>query len=107
MGEIRAGISSLFSAPAGYEVILGVGGATAFWDAATFGLVENKAHHLVFGEFGSKFAAATHKAPFVQDSTIMASEPGTRPGFPAKPEPMCTPGRKMKPRPASPRLSSG
>lgn len=81
VGEIRAGISSLFSAPVGYEVILGVGGATAFWDAATFGLVESKAHHLAFGEFGSKFAAATDKAPFLRDSTIVASDPGTRPGF--------------------------
>lgn len=81
VGEIREGISSFFAAPAGYEVVLGVGGATAFWDAATFGLILNKAHHLAFGEFGSKFAAATRKAPFLQDSTIMRSEPGARPAF--------------------------
>lgn len=79
VGEIRDGLTSLFKAPSGYEVVLGVGGATAFWDAATFGLIDSKAHHLSFGEFGSKFAAATHKAPFLKDSTVVRSEPGTRP----------------------------
>jgi phosphoserine aminotransferase len=81
VGEIRDGLNSLFAAPSGYEVVLGVGGATAFWDAATFGLIDSKAHHLSFGEFGSKFAAATHKAPFLKDSTVLRSEPGTRPAF--------------------------
>jgi phosphoserine aminotransferase len=81
VGEIRDGLISLFEAPAGYEVVLGVGGATAFWDAATFGLIDSKAHHLSFGEFGSKFAAATRKAPFLEDSTVLTSVPGTRPAF--------------------------
>ncbi|MDJ0353301.1 phosphoserine transaminase [Pseudarthrobacter sp. PH31-O2] len=79
VGSVRNGLSAFFRAPEGYEVILGVGGSTAFWDIASFGLVENKAQHLSFGEFGSKFAAATNKAPFLADSAIIKSEPGTRP----------------------------
>ena len=79
VGSVRDGLSQFFRAPEGYEVILGVGGSTAFWDIASFGLVENKAQHLSFGEFGSKFASATNKAPFLADSSIIKSEPGTRP----------------------------
>ncbi|WP_341395676.1 phosphoserine transaminase [Arthrobacter sp. G119Y2] len=79
VGSIREGLSSLFRAPEGYEVVLGVGGSTAFWDVASFGLVDNKAQHLSFGEFGSKFAAATNKAPFLAASSIIKAEPGTRP----------------------------
>ena len=79
VGSVREGLSTFFRAPEGYEVILGVGGSTAFWDVASFGLVEQKAQHLSFGEFGSKFAAATNKAPFLSDSSIIKSEPGTCP----------------------------
>lgn len=79
VGSVRDGLMSFFQAPEGYEVVLGVGGSTAFWDVATFGLVENRAQHLSFGEFGSKFAAATDKAPFLAASSIITSEPGTRP----------------------------
>jgi len=79
VGSVREGLSALFRAPEGYEVVLGVGGSTAFWDIASFGLVENKAQHLSFGEFGSKFAAATNKAPFLAASSIIKAEPGTRP----------------------------
>ncbi|GAA4917817.1 phosphoserine transaminase [Nesterenkonia rhizosphaerae] len=79
VGSIREGLGELFTLPEGYEVVLGVGGSTAFWDIAAFGLVENKAQHLSFGEFGSKFAKATHQAPFLQDSSILTAEPGTRP----------------------------
>lgn len=79
VGSIREGLSSLFRAPDGYEVVLGVGGSTAFWDVASFGLVQDKAQHLSFGEFGSKFAAATDKAPFLAPSSIIKAEPGTRP----------------------------
>ncbi|MGO4493069.1 phosphoserine transaminase [Arthrobacter sp. 2YAF22_2] len=79
VGSVRTGLSDFFRAPEGYEVVLGVGGSTAFWDIASFGLVENKAQHLSFGEFGSKFAAATNKAPFLAASSIIKSEPGTRP----------------------------
>ena len=79
VGSVRQGLSQFFQAPDGYEVILGVGGSTAFWDVAAFGLVERKAQHLSFGEFGSKFAAATNKAPFLEPSSIIKAEPGTRP----------------------------
>lgn len=79
VGEIRSGLLDFFKAPEGYEVILGNGGATAFWDAATFGLVRKKAQHLSFGEFGSKFASATNAAPFLEESSIIKAEPGTRP----------------------------
>jgi phosphoserine aminotransferase len=79
VGEVRSGLKTFFNAPDGYEVIVGVGGSTAFWDVASFGLVEKKAQHLSFGEFGSKFASATNKAPFLDASSIITSEPGTRP----------------------------
>ncbi|GAB3541936.1 phosphoserine transaminase [Arthrobacter tecti] len=79
VGSVRSGLSEFFRAPDGYEVVLGVGGSTAFWDVASFGLVNAKAQHLSFGEFGSKFAAATSKAPFLEDSTVITAEPGTRP----------------------------
>ncbi len=79
VGSVRSGLSSFFRAPEGYEVVLGVGGSTAFWDVAAFGLVDTKAQHLSFGEFGSKFAAATNKAPFLDESSIITSVPGTRP----------------------------
>ena len=58
VGRLRAGLTELFGLPDGYEVVLGNGGSTAFWDAATFGLIERRSQHLVFGEFSSKFAAA-------------------------------------------------
>lgn len=79
VGQVRSGLKAFFKAPDDYEVILGVGGSTAFWDVAAFGLVENKAQHLSFGEFGSKFAAATNKAPFLDASSIIQADPGTRP----------------------------
>ncbi|WMY79502.1 phosphoserine transaminase [Citricoccus sp. I39-566] len=79
VGSVREGLAQLFSAPEGYEVILGVGGSTAFWDAASFGLVRSRAQHLSFGEFGSKFAKSTDNAPFLEASSILTSEPGTRP----------------------------
>ncbi|WP_458779463.1 phosphoserine transaminase [Arthrobacter sp. D3-16] len=84
VGSVREGLSQFFRAPEGYEVVLGVGGSTAFWDVASFGLVENKAQHLSFGEFGSKFAAATNNAPFLDSSSIIKSEPGTRPSAKAE-----------------------
>ncbi|WP_394941839.1 phosphoserine transaminase [Psychromicrobium sp. YIM B11713] len=85
VGDIRSGLAEFFKAPEGYEVVLGVGGSTAFWDVATFGLVERKAQHLSFGEFGSKFAAATDKAPFLEASSIITSAPGSRPSPVAEP----------------------
>ncbi|HEY3672979.1 MAG TPA: phosphoserine transaminase [Acidimicrobiia bacterium] len=79
VGRIRAGLADLFSIPDGYEVLLGNGGSTSFWDAAAFGLVERRAEHLVFGEFSSKFAAVTEAAPFLDDPVVLRSEPGTHP----------------------------
>jgi phosphoserine aminotransferase len=75
--EIRAGLADLFSLPDGYEVLLGNGGSTAFWDAAAFGLVAQRAEHLVFGEFSAKFAAVTAAAPFLDDPRVIETEPGT------------------------------
>ena len=77
--EVRAGLAQLFTLPEGYEVILGNGGSTAFWDIATFNLIEKKSQHLVFGEFSSKFAAASKEAPFLEEPTVIKSEPGTHP----------------------------
>lgn len=79
VGEVREGLHTFFGAPEGYELILGVGGSTAFWDIASFCLVEKKAQHLSFGEFGSKFAKATDKAPFLDASSILTSDAGTLP----------------------------
>ena len=77
--NVREGLTSLFSLPEGYEVILGNGGSTAFWDIATFGLIEKRSQHLVFGEFSSKFAIAAAEAPFLGEPTVIKSEPGTHP----------------------------
>ena len=79
VGQIRTGLTQLFDLPDGYEVVLGNGGATAFWDIATFGLIKEKSQHLNFGEFSSKFAAASKAAPFLQDPTVIKSDPGTHP----------------------------
>ena len=79
VGEVREGLSELFSLPDGYEIILSLGGATAFWDAATFGLIEKKSAHLSFGEFSSKFAKAAKLAPWLDAPQIIEAEPGTAP----------------------------
>jgi phosphoserine aminotransferase len=79
VGEIRAGLRELFAAPEGYEVALGNGGTTAFWDAAAFGLVRDRALHLSFGEFSQKFAAVTTGAPFLADPLIISAEAGDAP----------------------------
>ncbi|WP_372408932.1 phosphoserine transaminase [Streptomyces luteireticuli] len=79
VGSVRGGIRSLFSLPEGYEVILGNGGSTAFWDIATHGLIEAKSQHLTFGEFSSKFAKAASQAPWLDEPTIIAADPGTHP----------------------------
>jgi phosphoserine aminotransferase len=79
VGEIRAGLKELFSIPDGYEVALGNGGATAFWDAAAFGLVERRALHLTYGEFSSKFASVTKGAPFLAEPAVVTAEPGDAP----------------------------
>jgi phosphoserine aminotransferase len=79
VGSLRAGLRELFSLPDGYEVVLGNGGTTCFWDAATFGLIDRKSQHLSFGEFSSKFATAAADAPHLGDPEIIASEVGTHP----------------------------
>ncbi|MFD6287396.1 phosphoserine transaminase [Streptomyces sp. NPDC060205] len=79
VGKVREGVSDLFSLPEGYEVVLGNGGSTAFWDVATHGLIENKSQHLTFGEFSSKFAKAAKLAPWLADPDVITSEPGTHP----------------------------
>ena len=77
--RVRAGVRELFSLPGDYEVVMGNGGSTAFWEIAAFGLVEERALHLVNGEFSSKFAEATASAPFLADPIILAAEPGSAP----------------------------
>jgi len=79
VARVRTGLTSLFNLPDGYEVVLGNGGSTAFWDIATFGLIEKKSQHLSFGEFSSKFASAAKGAPFLDDPSVIKSEPGTHP----------------------------
>jgi phosphoserine aminotransferase len=83
--RVRTGLTELFSLPDGYEVVLGNGGATAFWDAAAYGLVRERAEHLAFGEFGSKFADVTAGAPFLADPVVVKAEPGSAPAV--RPEP--------------------
>jgi phosphoserine aminotransferase len=77
VGRVRAGLSELFGLPNGYEVVLGNGGSTAFWDAAAFGLVRRRALHLSNGEFSAKFAATTTGAPFLEDPLVVDAAPGT------------------------------
>src|SRR3954467_11319084 len=79
VGRVREGLGGLFSLPDGYEVALGNGGTTAFWDALAFGMVRRRALHLVFGEFSSKFAKVTQGAPFLEDPVVIEAEPGDAP----------------------------
>jgi phosphoserine aminotransferase len=85
VGRVRSGLRELFSAPEGYEVALGNGGTTAFWDALAFGMVRRQALHLTFGEFSSKFAKVTAGAPFLADPIVVSSEPGDAPAPQADP----------------------
>jgi phosphoserine aminotransferase len=86
VGRVRTGLRELFALPDGYEVVLGNGGTTAFWDAAACGLVRERALHLAFGEFSSKFAACTRGAGFLADPIVVEAEPGDAP------EPVADPG---------------
>src|ERR1700733_15406371 len=79
VAQIRADLRELLSLPDGYEVLLGNGGTTAFWDAAACCLVRERALHLTFGEFSSKFAACTRGAPFLADPIVVDAEPGDAP----------------------------
>src|SRR3954452_10808281 len=79
VGRVRDGLGDLFSLPDGYEVALGNGGTTAFWDALAFGMVRDRALHLTYGEFSSKFAKVTKGAPFLSDPIVVEAEPGDAP----------------------------
>jgi phosphoserine aminotransferase len=79
VAQIRADLRELFSVPDGYEVLLGNGGTTAFWDAAACCLVRERALHLTYGEFSSKFAACTRRAPFLADPIVIEADPGDAP----------------------------
>ena len=85
VGSVRDGLVSLFDLPEGWEIVLGNGGSTVFWDAATFGLIRTRSQHLVFGEFGGKFAEASQAAPHLEDAVVVSSEPGTHPELVADP----------------------
>lgn len=86
VGRVRAGLADLFDLPDGYEVVLGNGGSTLFWDVATLGLVRERAQHLVFGEFSAKFAAATRAAPFLADPRVVEAPAGSLAGPGADPD---------------------
>src|SRR3712207_1195220 len=75
--EVREGLSRLFDLPDGYEVVLGNGGTTAFWDAATIGLIRNRSAHGTYGEFSAKFASGVAEAPFLEDPVIAKADPGS------------------------------
>ncbi|GAC68297.1 phosphoserine transaminase [Gordonia soli] len=79
VGEIRSGLADLFALPDGYEVVLSNGGTTAFWDAASFGLIKQRSLHLTYGEFSSKFATVAKKAPFLDEPSVISTDPGTAP----------------------------
>ena len=79
VGDVREGLAELFQLPEGYEIVLSLGGATAFWDAATFGLIEKKSAHLTYGEFSSKFAKVSKMAPWLDAPQIIEAEPGSAP----------------------------
>jgi phosphoserine aminotransferase len=83
--RVQEGLATFFDLPDGYEVVLGNGGATAFWDVATYGLIREKSQHLSFGEFSSKFAKAAAAAPWLAEPSIVTSEPGSRPDPVAEP----------------------
>ncbi|WP_280398522.1 phosphoserine transaminase [Nocardia carnea] len=79
VARVRSGLRDLFSLPEGYEVVLGNGGTTAFWDAAAFGLVRERSLHLTYGEFSSKFASVTKKNPFLGEPIVVSADPGSAP----------------------------
>ncbi len=79
VASIRSGLAELFGLPAGWEIVLGNGGTTVFWDVATFGLIARRSEHLVFGEFSAKFAEAAAAAPHLDEPVLVAAEPGDHP----------------------------
>ncbi|CAB4751112.1 MAG: phosphoserine transaminase [Actinobacteria bacterium] len=93
VAALRAGLAELFSIPAGYEVVIGNGGTTAFWEIATFGLLRDRAQFLTFGEFGAKFASSAKAAPFLGEQSVNGGDAGDAPDFVAQPgiDAYCTP----------------
>jgi phosphoserine aminotransferase len=79
VSRLRNGLAEMFALPDGYEIMLGNGGSTVFWDIATFGLIDRRSQHLTFGEFSSKFAQAAAAAPFLDDPVVIKSDVGTHP----------------------------
>ncbi len=79
VGSVRSGLTDLFALPDGWEVVLGNGGSTVFWDVATFGLIAERSQHLVFGEFSSKFAEAAAAAPHLGEPSVVRSDTGSHP----------------------------
>lgn len=79
VSRLRNGLAEMFALPDGYEIMLGNGGSTVFWDIATFGLIDRRSQHLTFGEFSSKFAQAAEAAPFLDDPVVIKSDVGTHP----------------------------
>jgi phosphoserine aminotransferase len=79
VSSVRSGLTELFALPTGWEIVLGNGGSTLFWDVATFGLIADRSQHYVFGEFSSKFAEAAAVAPHIADPVVIRSDPGTHP----------------------------
>jgi len=86
VGRVRDGVKALFNTPDGYEVILGNGGSTAFWDAAAFGLVDKRSLHLTYGEFSSKFASCVKNNPFVGDPIVIKADAGSAPAVQSDPD---------------------
>ena len=84
VARFRSGVAKLFDLPEGYEVVIGNGGSTAFWEIAVFGLIRDRAQFLSFGEFGSKFAASAKAAPFLGEPTVLKGETGDAPEFSAE-----------------------
>jgi phosphoserine aminotransferase len=93
VAAMRAGLAEMFSMPAGYEVVIGNGGTTAFWEVATFGLIRDRAQFLTFGEFGAKFASSAKAAPFLGEQSVNGGDAGDAPDFVAQPgiDAYCTP----------------
>ncbi|MGW0173001.1 phosphoserine transaminase [Rhodococcus sp. NPDC003322] len=79
VARVRSGLRDLFSLPEGYEVVLGNGGSTAFWDAAAFGLIRERSQHFTYGEFSSKFASVAKGNPFIGDPIVVSADPGSAP----------------------------
>ncbi len=86
VAQVQERLAEFFSLPDGYEIVLGLGGSSTFWDSAAFSLVTDRAEHLSFGEFGAKFAHVTDRAPFLEPSVVIAAPAGSRPEGP-RPEP--------------------